>query len=340
MELARDFVFKPITPIADLVHFPFAFLSNPLGPLQDLPGTWVGKGFNVIWRPFNQPPQDRFLELDPTDETLQFENINGTIPNRGLLQADINMFGLTYLQQIKNSNLNAGLHIEPGIWAVVPETTNPAEPPTVVRMASIPHGTTMLAQGVATLTSGPPAIPDNNVTPFSISSNASINFPEVNLALPTEFRSPPAALAGITQAMVDNPNSVLQAAIAGQIITHTTTLKVSSMPSDPVLGGGTANTAFLQGTSKAGPNAQAVEVDATFWIESVKGEGGAPDFLQLQYSQLVILNFNGVSWPHVSVATLRKVISVQISPQLIDPRIPIEHIPPEYLPQPDPGPAG
>ncbi len=63
------------------------------------------------------------------------------------------MFGLTYLQQISDANLKAGLHIEPGIWAVVPTTTNPAEGPTVVRMASIPHGTTILAQGTATTAS-------------------------------------------------------------------------------------------------------------------------------------------------------------------------------------------
>jgi hypothetical protein len=34
---------------------------------------------------------------------------------------------------------------------------------------------------------------------------------------------------------------------------------------------------------------------------------GKPAFLQLQYTQTVLLNFNGLSWPHVSVATLRKV---------------------------------
>jgi hypothetical protein len=40
-----------------------------------------------------------------TEETLQVEEIPGPIPNRGLLQADIQMFGLTYLQQIKDHNL-------------------------------------------------------------------------------------------------------------------------------------------------------------------------------------------------------------------------------------------
>jgi hypothetical protein len=29
--------------------------------------------------------------------------------------------------------------------------------------------------------------------------------------------------------------------------------------------------------------------------------------LQLQYTQRVLLNFNGLSWPHVSVATLQAV---------------------------------
>jgi hypothetical protein len=31
---------------------------DPLGPLADLVGTWKGRGFNQIWRPFNGS-QDR-----------------------------------------------------------------------------------------------------------------------------------------------------------------------------------------------------------------------------------------------------------------------------------------
>ena len=53
-------------------------------------------------------------------------------------------------------------------------------------------------------------------------------------------------------------------------------------------------------------NANAAEVDATFWIETLPGSGGGPDILQLQYTQLVQLDFNGLRWPHVTVATLRK----------------------------------
>jgi hypothetical protein len=43
-----------------------------------------------------------------------------------------------------------------------------------------------------------------------------------------------------------------------------------------------------------------------FWIETIKDAAGGPDLLQLQYTQTVLLNFAGLSWPHVTVATLRK----------------------------------
>ena len=330
----EDFIFRPLPAIGKPVHFPFP-LPSPLGPLANLPGDWGGTGFNVIWRPNNTPGQDRFLELNLTNELLRFEAISGAIPNRGLLQVDINMFGITYLQQISDANLNAGLHIEPGIWAVVPQTTNPAEPPTVVRMASIPHGTTILAQGIATGAAGPPVIPNDDILPFFIGNPSAVfHFQEQNLAIPTAFRSPPAQIAGITQAMVDNPNSVLQAAIAGQTILSTTTLQISTTPTAPVTtGGGTANTAFLAGSGGA-PNAVSFSVSATFWIELVKG---TPNFLQLQYSQLVLLNFNKLSWPHVTVGTLRKNVPVVVPPWKVDPDMPISEFEKVHPPLPPEG---
>src|SRR5271169_3517640 len=127
---------------------------NPLGPLELLVGTWKGQGFNQIWRPFHGT-QDRFLELNQTIETLQFEAIPGDIPNRGLLQADINLHGVRYLQQIQDANVlgpngkPAGIHIEPGLWLTVPATSNPQDASTVARLANIPHGTSMVAQGSA-----------------------------------------------------------------------------------------------------------------------------------------------------------------------------------------------
>ena len=101
--------------------------------------------------------------------------------------------------------------------------------------------------------------------------------------------------------MVNNPSTVLRAAIAGQHFHSTTTLHVTT--NDPVIpGGGTSNTAFLHGTAH-GPNADAAGVRATFWLETLQGDTSPA---QLQYSQIVMLNFNGLSWPHVTVATLKK----------------------------------
>jgi hypothetical protein len=46
-------------------------------------------------------------------------------------------------------------------------------------------------------------------------------------------------------------------------------------------------------------------MDAIFWIETVQRPDGRK-FLQLQYVQRVILDFIGIHWPHISVATLVK----------------------------------
>ena len=290
-------------------------MADPLGPLAQLPGTWTGHGFNAIWRP-HHPGQDRFLELNITTEKLVFSKINGAIPNRGFSMPDINMFGVTYLQQIAETSNGAGLHIEPGIWANVPHTTDPNEPPTVVRMASIPHGTVILAQGTwQTLAGGPQQIPDSNILPFFFGTPAPANtdfnsvaqtFPELDLSIPTQFRfhSP-----GVTQNMVRNPNSVIQEALhtslQGTIMKSRTFMFVSTTNNPIHGGGGTANTAFLA-SGTAGGNAKATEVDARFWIETIAGTGGQPDRLQLQYTQHVMLDFNGIHWPHITVGTLRK----------------------------------
>jgi hypothetical protein len=273
------------------------------GLLAGLEGTWVGKGFNAIWRPnLLASGQDRFLELNVTRETLAFEKIDGPIPNRGLLQPDIFMAGLSYVQQIGDENLqppNDGLHFEPGVWLNVPATTDPGVSATVARLASIPHGTTVLLQGLASQANGKPSIPVINLNPFSIGNpSGAAPFPEQNLAANTPFRTP--NLTGIDQAMVDNPNIILENALTDQTIQSTVTLQVSTTDS-PVVGGGEAETAFLQG-GPDGPNASVASVTAMFWLETVQG---SPNTMQLQYSQTVLLNFNGLSWPHVTVATLQ-----------------------------------
>jgi hypothetical protein len=319
MDLTPEFRFQPTTPLTPttpappspgppLPPPPPSQTTEPpdLGALNGLLGTWNGKGFNTIWRPFNpQSVSDHFLMINVTEETIQFDVLPGAIPNRGLLQGDLKMSGIRYLQQISDANVvvggqNAGLHVEPGLWLSVPATTDPELPATVARLASIPHGTTIVAQGTMTTTPGPPVIPTVSITPFPINGGAPVPFPEQTLSNPSQFRTGTPGDDGVIQSMLDNPNSVLtEAAIAG--VSATTTLLVSTTAT-PVLGGGTANTAFLQG-GPDGPNADAAQVEATFWLQTTPGSP-VPDLLQ--YTQRVLLNFAGLSWPHVTVATLKK----------------------------------
>jgi hypothetical protein len=323
-QLDSDFAFAGVPEPVDAAAA--AQAADPLGPLALLPGpgnapgTWVGHGFNAIWRPHRASTgQDRFLELNLTDEKLVFTRIDGDIPNRGLAMPDINMHGITYMQQINEAgHPDQGLHIEPGIWATVPQTSDPTEPPTVVRMASIPHGTVINAQGIfQVIQGGPQHIPDNNILPFFFGQQPHTNaefdqvaltFTELDLSIPTQFRS---LSPGVTQDIVKNPNSVLQQALhtslQGTNMKSRTFLHISTTNSIIQGGGGTANTAFLASShNPAGGNAKATRVEATFWIETIAGAGGNPDVHQLQYTQLVMLDFNGIHWPHVTVGTLRK----------------------------------
>jgi hypothetical protein len=277
-----------------------AALATELGPLNDLPGRWNGAGFNLIARPhFGQGP-DRFIELNLTHETLEFTTIGSPIPNRGSDQADINLRGVTYLQQISDAKTNGALHIEPGIWLHIPATTAPAEPESVSRLASIPHGDAVCAVGGIAHASGKPKIEPVNTVPFGEGEKAPApggpnEFPEYDLSTPTKFRTDPSLLGGITQDMVNDPTVALRHALHNQSIIETTTLSVSTHKDK---GGGVNNIPFVT------ENANASFMSAIFWIERVQGPNGT--FLQLQYVQTVLLDFKGLHWPHVSVGTLLK----------------------------------
>ncbi len=265
-----------------------ANLEAELGPLAKLPGAWVGNGFNLIARPDKQHDNVFFLELDATKEQLEFTPISGPIPNRGFKQGDISFLGLTYLQRVSDAVTNGGLHIEPGIWLSVPATTAPSAEASVVRLATVPHGNSLLAQGQAFVVDGGPRIDPVSSRPIEVKSPSPLNLegylePYENPVLPP----------GIPEGAVENPNVVLTEAIKGQTITETVVLRISTESS-----GGIENIPFLV------ENADAVSMEAIFWIETVQLEGGT--LLQLQYMQKVMLRFDNIDWPHISVATLLK----------------------------------
>ncbi len=275
-----------------------ATLASRIEPLNDLPGRWMGHGFNIIARPDFQGGNDIFLELNLTKESLDFMTIGSPIPNRGSAQDDIFLRGVHYLQQISDSTNHGALHIEPGIWLNIPATSAPRAPATIARLATIPHGDSVNAQGRASVVNGPPNIGHANTVPFPVRTapppfGTPNGFPEYNLARPHRFRTSPVP-HGITQEMVNDPNSVLRSVLHPQHVLETTVLDVSTRPT-----GGIENIPFVV------HNANAVFMHSTFWVEKVAHPAGHT-FMQLQYSQTVLLNFLDLSWPHVTVATLVK----------------------------------
>ena len=276
-----------------------------MGPLADLAGTWVGEGFNLISLPdfdSNPPstgPQDFRLKLNATRETLQFIPIGGAVPNRGAVSApgsstgqpDISLFGLTYLQRVSDAVTNQALHIEPGIWLNVPATTvQPNQPATVVRLGTIPHGDSLLAQSTfVTSVSAGPTISAVDSTPTKNPPSG----PPLGLPYLQPFQNPPLP-PGFMLPFVKNLNLALQEAILGQNIINTVVLVISTTPV-----GNIVNIPFVVA------NAAATKLDAIFWIETVQQPDGST-FLQLQYTQTVILHFLGIDWPQISVATLVK----------------------------------
>jgi hypothetical protein len=266
----------------------------------------------MIWRPnFNNQSgdQDEFLELNMTTEELSFTNITGTgVANRAAQQQDIFLGALSYLQQV--SDVKAGpIHFEPGVWANIPATTVPAVPKaTVTRMGSIPHGTTINAPGTV-LNAATPQFQAESIIPFTIGQPGDFQS-QIQDQTPIDQEIPSrthlSQVPGLDQAHVLNPNLFLTDAIQGQNISNTAVFLISTQPplnipgGVPSVGGGTDNIEFLL----VPPNADATLMTAIFWVETVTNPDGRT-FEQLQYTQRVLLNFNGLSWPHISVATLR-----------------------------------
>ena len=310
-----------------------------LGLLAELAGTWHGKGFNLIARPDGTGGAPLFLELNQTSETLRIDPIGSEIPNRGDGVPDIDLFGLTYLQKISDTVTGGALHIEPGIWVTVPDPNLAAGQQNVVRMASIPHGNALLAQGTAIKVNpanGTFSIAPVNTAPFPQGSpmpagGTVSKFPEFDLTVPDSAANPrtpfgntppiplPASIDGVPmQTVINDPTRLLQEAIKGLNILEMVVIEIATVANPtgtkPVTdgGGGIENIPFLI------TNADAAVVFATFWIEKIAHP--AHHFMQLQYVQTVLLNFPILkppaapapfSWPHVSVATLRKTFGGQ-----------------------------
>lgn len=293
-----------------------------LGPFQHLPGTWTanGTGWNMIALPFavsdHQAPFR--LLLNQYKEHLTFSLVDKKVPNRGLngsQEGDEFLIALDYEQLIKQVDVvdepasqfrgatNAPIHHEPGLFL---DVTNPTDTgPTIARLATIPHGDSVLATGAATVVDGPPTIGPVDGLPVGVPQDL---MNDKYLKPYKDFHDHPflgnVTLAGFPGFDPTQPHKLLQfandaLAKQGRKITRTTVLNFST--ANP--GAGINNIPFV------GKQANASSMDATFWIEEL--DNGT---VRLQYLQVVLLDFfprvdglpGRISWPHVSINTLEK----------------------------------
>jgi hypothetical protein len=279
-----------------------AATADSLGPLKDLPGFWQGTGFNLIARPnFDDENEDGiFLELNMLQETVEFTSIGSPVYNRGSQQPDIKLYGVTYLHRVIDTATGGALHVEPGVWLNVPPTAVPESDWTVARLSSIPHGNSVCAVGFAqyVVPEGLPEIPPANTVPFESGGEppppgTANPFRAYDLSAESKYRTTPIP-DGVTQELINDPNSMLRSALVGHELTHITRLITSTQSAADI-----GNIPFIT------KNANAVSLESVFAIEHVKGPLDT-EFLQLQYVQTALLNFRGMSFPHVNVGTLIK----------------------------------
>ena len=312
-----------------------------LGPLKNLLGVWkgAGTGWNMIALPFQGAPAPpagfnfRVL-MNQYDEELQFTFVDAGVPNRGLAvtsggQADQFVVTMDYQQRIaqvvaedrpvSGEAGGAGLpiHHEPGLWLYMRNLRSKDEEGTinVARLASIPHGNSVLALGHSARHRGMPEIPRVGALPFG-------RFEDLGSG-DYDFKSDP-YLAPYKH-YIDNPfmgnettpgfpgfspadmNEILRFENRDVDIVRTTTLTVDTTRRR----GGVTNAPFVT------RHAEPVRMKSTFWIQELKEKDRyGKRKLRLQYSQVVMLDFfrpredempGRASWPHISIATLEKV---------------------------------
>lgn len=302
-----------------------------LGPLAPLPGKWVskGRGWNMIALPFAAAGAPPFrLLVNQYDEDLEFTLVDKAVPNRGITapptaEKDQLIVTLDYQQVIRQAAADdfpvsnkagaAGLpiHHEPGLWLYM--TNHVDNDIDVGRLATIPHGNSVLALGTSDVLDNPDTstlIPDISGLPIGLASNDITDTNNRYLAPYRHYDTNPfkgtlAGDPGFVGFNPVNPNVLLKLALQGLNVKRTTVLAVDS--DTPTAG--IVNIPFVE------QQADAARMVSTFWIHELHDldAKGKPRFV-LQYLQDVSLDFlprtDGqpglIRWPHISINTLEK----------------------------------
>lgn len=308
-----------------------------LGPLNLLPGEWkgVGTGWNMIALPFAQAEFNYRLLMNQYDETLKFSFVDDNVPNRGLAgiidsSTDEDQFVVTldYQQSITQKvakdfpdsgglagDSGLAIHHEPGLWLYMKNLRTTDKDITgdavieIARLATIPHGNSVLALGTQKEISGAPTIPPLRGLPIGRFGDFTTDeyLEPYKHFTDNPFFGNVTGVPGFPGFHPQNMNAILEFANANVDIERTTILAVDSTRQNA----GVVNIPFVV------KQAEPVSMKSTFWIQELKDkdECGHPK-LRLQYSQIVMLDFfrprqdelpDRAQWPHISINTLEKV---------------------------------
>ncbi len=313
--------------------------AKDLGPLAQLPGEWKGEGtgWNMIALPFNDAPPGKAkyrILMNQYDEQLKFSFVDDNVPNRGLAgiiddSGEDDQFAATldYQQTIQQTNADdfpesglagdAGLaiHHEPGLWLYMKNLRTTDKDITgdavleVARLATIPHGNSVLALGTQKVIDGAPEIPRISGLPIGRFDDLDT---DIYLEPYKHYRDEPfmgnvVGVPGFPGFSPIDMNEILRFANQNVDIKKTTILTVDSTRQDA----GISNIPFVV------KQAEPVSMKSIFWIQELEGDykQGKPG-LRMQYSQVVMLDFfipradglpGRAQWPHISINTLTKV---------------------------------
>jgi hypothetical protein len=319
--------------------------------IELLRGTWTSEaqGWNLIALPFPPAPDKFRLLMNQYGETLRFDVPDKGVPNRGLVpdtmgatadpsdETDQLIDAIAYEQiviqkevedfptsSVREKNGNP-IHHEPGFFLQllnhIPighteedgKKNGPDEELKIARLATIPHGNSVLAMGTVQFIAGAPNIPDENALPERI-NNIDVNTntflsPYRHFEDNHFFGNVPPTVPGFPGFFPTDANAILKFANPGSRVKRTTVLHFDTkFRNEQLTGTPISNIPFIT------READTTEVHATFWImELLKDDESAPAEFIMQYSQTVYLEFfdsdepgKRIRWPHVSINTLRK----------------------------------
>lgn len=301
---------------------PIDSIDPDLGPFKLLSGTWTnkpslkGRGWNLIALPSNNELKYRLL-LNQYNEELKFTLVDKGVPNRGSNthnnpdNFDQFIVALDYEQTINQKaakdypqtnfagGQNLPIHHEPGLFLyMINSHTNNLN---IARTANVPHGNSVLALGKFEVYEGAPIIEEINALPSGVSNDLNDPFLKpykhfIDEPLKNKF-SP------------QTPNELLKTENQSVNILRTTELEFDTNFES----GGIINIPFIE------KEANATEMKCKFWIQELDelDQNGNPK-IRLQYTQTVILEFlsrhdgmvGHIRWPHISINTLEKSISL------------------------------